>query len=151
MPNFLLTRIILLCKVIATSWYNEELSKPERGVYSFMYKMSITNNSEKSVRLVTRQWGLDLVGALSKDGEAGKSLGVVGEMPIIQPGGTFEYTSFAPLKVHPHSHGVAGRMQGVYHLEVSILTPHFSLLLRALATMLEVKAESRWLSNNLRF
>lgn len=62
--------------------------------YVFSYAINIRNRSHNTVQLLSRRWLIvDAVGrAHEVEGE-----GVVGQQPIIEPGTSFDYTSFCPL------------------------------------------------------
>lgn len=71
-----------------------ERSDPSIGRYFFVYRIRITNESERRVKLLTRYWMIvDADGARHEvEGE-----GVVGQQPEMGPGESFEYSSFCPL------------------------------------------------------
>lgn len=81
-------------------------STPGRRV--FAYVIRIENHSEDTWQLLARHW--DIVDAGGRetavDGE-----GVVGEQPVIPPGGTFVYDSFVTVQATP------GRMSGHYVMQ----------------------------------
>lgn len=104
--------------------YLDDQSEPESNHFVWAYHVRIENNGTETVRLLTRHWritdGLGSVREVNGDG-------VVGEQPILRPGGAFEYTSGTPLATP------SGIMVGTYgmeseqggHIEVEI--PAFSL------------------------
>lgn len=71
-----------------------EQSDPVQNRYVFAYRVRITNESERQVQLLAREWQI-----VDADGERNtvKGEGVVGQQPLIAPGQTFEYSSFCPL------------------------------------------------------
>ena len=76
--------------------------------YFFVYHVRITNVGAETAQLVSREWVItDAEGEV----ERVKGPGVVGEQPVLPPGGGFEYTSFCPL---PTS---MGSMHGSYQME----------------------------------
>lgn len=81
-------------------------STPGRRVFS--YVIQIENRSNQTWQLLARHW--DIVDALghniSVDGD-----GVVGEQPMLPPGGVFVYDSFVTVEATP------GRMGGYYVLQ----------------------------------
>lgn len=81
-------------------------STPERRVFSYVIR--IENRSDQTWKLLTRHW--DIVDAHGReirvDGD-----GVVGEQPVIAPGGTFVYDSFVTVEATP------GRMGGYYTMQ----------------------------------
>lgn len=83
--------------------YLRERSRPERGVWT--YRIRIENQSETSQQLLRREWRItDARGGVTEvQGD-----GVIGEQPIIAPGGAYEYESFVTLDAAP------GQMQGAY-------------------------------------
>ena len=104
--------------------YLPEQSEPERGRWFWAYHIRVENEGEQVVQLLTRHWVItDGRGARhSVEGE-----GVVGEQPIIAPGGAYDYVSGCPLTTP------AGWMQGVYEMVdengvgVTVAIPRFAL------------------------
>ncbi len=92
-------------RVRVTPSYVPERSAPEQGRYLFAYRIRITNQGDRAVRLLRRHWFIT-------DGrghvEEVEGAGVVGETPVIKPGASFEYTSFCPLPTP------FGTMHGTY-------------------------------------
>jgi ApaG protein len=93
--------------VKARAYYLTEHSQPDQGRYGFGYTITITNQGSVPVRLLDRHW-------LITDGtgrkQEVKGVGVIGQQPIIQPGKSYEYSSFCPLTT-PY-----GYMEGSYGL-----------------------------------
>ena len=89
------------------SQFIEEQSEPDDGRYAFAYTISITNNSQQTVRLLSRYW---LITDGNEQQQEVHGEGVVGEQPYIPSGETFEYTSGTLL---PTS---VGTMEGSYQL-----------------------------------
>jgi len=82
-----------------------ERSNPEGGVYFFAYQVTIANEGDEPAQLLTRHWIIsDAVGNVEEI--AGD--GVVGETPLIDPGESYSYTSFCPLRTE------TGTMEGTY-------------------------------------
>jgi ApaG protein len=79
--------------------------RSDRDTYYFAYHVTITNAGEETAQLVSREWIIT-----DEDGnvERVQGPGVVGETPVLEPGDSFEYSSFCPL---PTS---MGTMQGSY-------------------------------------
>lgn len=75
--------------------YLEDQSSPEDGHYVWSYAVEITNDGSETVQLKTRTWRI--TDALGRTEEV-RGPGVVGQTPVIPPGGTFSYTSGCPLK-----------------------------------------------------
>ena len=67
---------------------------PDERRWVFVYRVKVTNGSDRPVRIVARQWTIiDSHG----DRETVEGEGVVGEQPALEPGGSFSYESFCPL------------------------------------------------------
>ena len=94
-------------RVQVTSSYVPDKSSPRESTYLFTYHVRITNIGDETAQLVSREWIIT-----NADGEVErvKGPGVVGEQPVIPPGGGFEYTSFCPLKT------AVGSMHGSYQM-----------------------------------
>ena len=82
-----------------------EQSRIEAGKWFWVYHIRIENDSVQPVQLITRHWRItDGNGDIAVvDGE-----GVVGEQPLLAPGGSHDYVSGCPLGT-PH-----GSMEGHY-------------------------------------
>ncbi|HEX6289921.1 MAG TPA: Co2+/Mg2+ efflux protein ApaG [Herpetosiphonaceae bacterium] len=85
--------------------YLPDHSQPLHLQYVFAYFVRIENVSKRKVQLLSRHWLIyDSIGDEREvDGE-----GVVGEQPILTPGGVHEYHSFCVLK------SPQGYMEGSY-------------------------------------
>lgn len=83
--------------------------------YLYTYNISITNNSDNVCQLLSRHW-------IITDGhgkkEEVKGMGVVGNQPVIQPGETYQYSSFCPISTP------TGNMRGAFEF-VSNNRPSF--------------------------
>jgi len=111
-------------RVTVKPQYLDNQSDPDEGHYVWAYTISITNLGSDKVQLLTRYWKIT-------DSNGGEQIvqgdGVVGEQPVLDPGGQFEYTSGAPL-VTP-----SGFMVGSYGMinaqgeKFDIAIPAFSL------------------------
>lgn len=87
--------------------YEEGESSPEDGRWLFSYRVTISNQGERAVRLLSRHWIIkDAFGR----GEEVRGEGVVGQSPRIEPGGSFSYASWCPLPTD------FGSMRGSYRL-----------------------------------
>jgi ApaG protein len=87
--------------------YLAERSSPRDNAYLFAYHIRISNVGSETAQLVSREWIIT-----SSDGEVErvKGPGVVGERPVLTPGGSFEYTSYCPLKTP------VGSMHGTFQM-----------------------------------
>jgi len=83
-----------------------EQSEPQAGEHAFAYTVTIRNSSDVPAQLIGRQWIItDANGRV----EEVRGLGVVGKQPLLQPGESFEYTSWLRLPT-PN-----GTMQGRFY------------------------------------
>jgi ApaG protein len=105
-------------RVGVTSSYRPERSDAGQDKHCFAYNIRITNESDKSIQLVSRRFEIQTIGSQNKDVVQGP--GVTGRQPILKPGESFEYTSTAPLSVKPmlKETPVVARMQGEYNFVV---------------------------------
>jgi ApaG protein len=91
---------------VKTEYIASQLIENENN-YVFSYAISITNNSTKPIKLLSRYW-------LITDGDNKTSTvvgeGVIGKQPTIAPGKTYSYTSGCVLKTP------VGTMQGHYQM-----------------------------------
>jgi ApaG protein len=93
--------------VSAKTIYLEEYSKPAEKSFLFCYKISITNNGNKKVKLLNRHW--IIIDSDSKKSEV-RGPGVVGQQPELAPGESHEYLSFCNLETN------FGTMEGSYEM-----------------------------------
>ena len=105
--------------------YLPEQSEPGRGRWFWAYHIRIENEGEIAVQLLTRHWVIT-DGRGSRHTVEGE--GVVGEQPMIAPGGSFDYVSGCPLSTP------TGSMQGNYHMMAAdgsafdVAIPKFALM-----------------------
>jgi ApaG protein len=87
-----------------------EQSEPAKGRWFWAYHVRIENEGDEAVQLISREWTISdaLGGRHEVQGE-----GVVGEQPVIEPGGAFDYVSGCPLTTP------TGTMEGQYHMVAS--------------------------------
>ncbi|MGQ0697610.1 MAG: Co2+/Mg2+ efflux protein ApaG [Panacagrimonas sp.] len=81
-------------RIVAQPRYVAEQSDPNAKRYFFAYHITIRNEGDSTVQLVSRHWVIT-----SGEGrvEEVRGPGVVGHQPILAPGEAFEYTSACPL------------------------------------------------------
>lgn len=92
-------------RVRVAARYVPERSSPIARQYLFAYEVTVRNEGEEAVRLLTRHW---IITDANNKVEEVEGVGVVGETPIIHPGEAFTYTSFCPLRTE------FGTMHGSY-------------------------------------
>jgi len=121
-PNVATTRGIAVR--VAVSYLSEQ-SDPSIDRWFWSYHVRIENGSERSVQLLSRSWRItDGRGVVHEvHGE-----GVVGEMPLIAPGSSFDYVSGCPLDTPTGAMAGSYRMvdEGGEAFDVEI--PDFALL-----------------------
>lgn len=105
-------------------FYLEDQSEPSKNRYVWAYRITIDNQSDGRVKLLSRYWHItDGTGRV----EEVRGPGVVGDQPELNPGDSYQYTSGCPLPTP------SGIMVGRYtmrdekgdHFDVEI--PAFSL------------------------
>ena len=87
--------------------YVPERSDSAEGRWFFAYHITITNEGTEKVQLVSRHW---IITDAHGHEEVVRGPGVVGAQPVLEPGQSFDYTSFCPL---PTSFG---SMRGTYQM-----------------------------------
>lgn len=103
-----MSEVICDIRVQVATNYVDEQSRPESGRYVFAYTITIVNNGDVPVRLISRHW--IITDANGKVQEVSGD-GVVGEQPHLNPGEVFRYSSGAVLETP------VGAMQGLYRME----------------------------------
>jgi ApaG protein len=88
----------------------EDQSDPEEPRFLWSYTISIQNNGQETVQLLSRYWHItDAAGRVQEV----RGPGVVGAQPVLEPGATFEYTSGCPLTT------ASGAMVGRYQMRAA--------------------------------
>ena len=110
--------------------YLPEQSHPSLGRWFWAYHIRVENHGDTAVQLINRHWRIvDGRGQVSEvEGE-----GVVGEQPIIQPGGAFDYVSGCPLPTPEGSMIGSYDMEGADGQHMLIAIPQFALKMPATA------------------
>lgn len=81
-------------EVTVEPFYLEDRSDPADSRYVWGYRVTIDNQSEETVQLLTRYWHItDGMGRV----EEVRGAGVVGEQPELNPGDSYQYMSGCPL------------------------------------------------------
>ena len=93
--------------VSSTTTYIEQQSDIKNNRFVFAYKITISNQSDQTVQLLSRHWIIQDANLKIEEiyGE-----GVIGEQPVIKPGESYSYTSGAILETE------IGTMEGRYFL-----------------------------------
>jgi ApaG protein len=95
-------------RVEAAAQFVPERSDPDRPHHFYAYRIRITNEGDQTVQLMRRRWEIRDAG---NNTETVSGDGVVGYQPTFEPGMSFEYTSYCPLKTE------WGTMEGCYTFE----------------------------------
>ena len=103
MPNSLSN----LVRVTTETGFVPQQSSPGKNRYVFFYTITIHNESEAACQLLSRHW---VIQDSNEKIEEIYGEGVIGEQPLIQPGGIYKYTSGAVLETE------IGTMEGRYFM-----------------------------------
>ena len=121
-PNVAVTRGIAVR--VAVSFLAEQ-SDPSAERWFWSYHVRIENGSDVAVQLLSRNWTI-VDGRGTVHEVVGE--GVVGEMPLIAPGASFDYVSGCPLDTPDGARSGSSRMGdengGAFEVDI----PHFQLL-----------------------
>ena len=103
--------------VVQTFWLDDQ-SEPDEHRYVWAYRVRIENHGTEQIQLLRRSWRIvDGQGRIDRvDGD-----GVVGEQPLIDASGSFEYMSGAALETP------TGFMGGMYHMIRPASRQHFDV------------------------
>jgi ApaG protein len=89
-------------------FYLAERSDPDENRYVWAYRVTIDNQSDEFVKLLSRYWHItDGAGRVQEV----RGPGVVGEQPELNPGDSYQYTSGCPLSTP------SGIMVGTYRMQ----------------------------------
>jgi len=94
-------------RVRVESEYVPERSLPAQSRWFFAYTVTITNEGDERVQLLSRHW---IITDAEGRTEEVRGAGVVGEQPALDPGESFTYTSACPLGTR------FGSMHGTYQM-----------------------------------
>ncbi len=111
-------------KISVKTKFVEDQSNPNEDYYLWAYRITIENQGDETVQLVSRHWKItDGLGRLQEV----KGKGVVGEQPVLSPGEEYSYASASPLTTP------SGFMRGSYLMRrdngtgFQAIVPGFSL------------------------
>lgn len=91
---------------VAVSFLPEQ-SEPAKGRWFWAYHIRIENAGARAAQLISREWYIsDSRGVVNEV----RGEGVVGEQPVLDPGGSFDYVSGCPLATP------TGFMEGRYFM-----------------------------------
>lgn len=85
--------------------YLEDPSEPENDRYVFSYHIRIENHGQRAAKLLSRHW---LITDGNQQTQEVRGEGVIGQQPLIPPGGRHEYSSGAVIPTP------VGSMRGSY-------------------------------------
>jgi ApaG protein len=94
--------------ITVETFYQQEYSMPIKCEFMFAYKITILNENNFPVKLMSRYWHIFDSNGIVKEVEGD---GVVGVQPVIQPSEKYQYVSGCNLKTE------LGRMRGYYELQ----------------------------------
>lgn len=94
-------------RVEVMSKLSNENSRPLESEWVYQYTVRITNQGSETVQLLTRHW---IITNAFDHIEEVQGPGVVGQQPVLQPGESFQYSSWCPLKTP------TGTMRGTYQM-----------------------------------
>lgn len=92
-------------RIVVRPKYEAEKSDPSSRQWLFSYRILVANDGAEPVQLLTRRW--EIVDAHGER-ETVEGPGVVGKTPRLEPGKSFEYSSYCPLRTN------WGTMEGAY-------------------------------------
>ena len=111
-------------QIVAVVKHLVEQSDEADNRFVFSYTITVTNNGESTVQLLSRHW---IITDSNNQVQEVRGQGVVGEQPLIKPGQSFEYTSGTVLSTP------VGTMTGSYDMvaedgtKFEVLIPKFVL------------------------
>jgi len=96
-------------RIVVRPRFIPEQSDPDNSQWLFAYHITISNNGQQTVQLISRHWVIT-----NGEGkvEEVRGPGVVGYQPVLKPGEEFEYTSGCPLTTP------VGTMHGEFNMVV---------------------------------
>ena len=98
----------------------------QAGRWLFQYVIRIENHADESWQVLGREWMItDGLGRVTQ--VAGE--GVVGQTPVLSPGGVYVYDSFVTLEAAPGSMVGAYLIRNAWGREDRAAIPEFALLL----------------------
>ena len=109
-------------RVSVRSFFLADQSRPDEGKFMWAYHIQIENLGREPVQLLRRTWNItDAHGRT----QTVKGAGVIGQLPVLEPGESFEYTSGTPLETP------SGFMTGLYHMVATVSGEAFDVTIPA--------------------
>jgi len=105
-------------EVQVETMYQTEQSQPARGLYVFVYQVTISNHNPFTVQLLRRRWEIT---DSNLDYSVVEGEGVVGRQPVLYAGDTHQYISGCQLKTP------IGKMEGIYIFDNKITGEEFTV------------------------
>jgi ApaG protein len=111
-------------RVMVEVRYRDDHSQP--GRWLFQYVIRVENHDDQSWQIMGREWhitdGLERVTHVSGEG-------VVGQTPVLAPGGVYAYDSFVTLEAAPGSMHGQYLLRNAWGQEARAEVPVFALIL----------------------
>lgn len=105
-------------------FFLEDESEPEKNAFMWAYHITIENEGEEAVQLISRYWRItDGLGRIQEV----RGEGVVGDKPLLQSGESYEYTSAVPLQTSSGFMGGHYEMISAVGERLIVTVPTFSL------------------------
>lgn len=95
-------------RISVESFYESTHSNPDVRKFIYSYRVTIENDSEHEVQLLSRHW---IITDAALNVKEVKGDGVIGEQPVIIPGSKHSYSSWCPLETE------FGKMEGKYTMK----------------------------------
>jgi ApaG protein len=92
-------------RIAVAARYLEDKSEPQLDKFLFAYEITISNEGDDDAQLLTRHW---IIQDATNYVDEVVGEGVIGKTPVLEPGHSFRYTSFCPLRTE------WGIMKGTY-------------------------------------
>lgn len=108
-------------RIIVRPRFVPEQSDPANSQYLFAYHITIRNEGEQAVQLLSRHWIITNGEGASEDV---RGPGVVGYQPVLAPNEEFQYTSGCPLTTP------VGTMHGEFNMIVVDSRENFDALIQ---------------------
>ena len=106
-------------------YHKDPINLPSEQPHAFIYFITISNLSDRSVRIIGRKWII-----LNQDGTKTVIEGdkIVGETPIITPGEEFSYNSYHVTDMNAT---VRGSFHGIDQMDqkIHVNVPEFELII----------------------